>query len=136
MTVTKVELHEDGVRELLNSPGLRRHLDRLCFLITGHAIPHSGVDTGALTGSMSHQIEQEDGVLVGRMGSGAADGVAEVWYAAPHWADRKPTIAAPMQRGKRVKVPHPTTPAPSKPYSKAMRALGIRFTVEPGGFES
>lgn len=131
-----VKYHEDAEKALFSSRPWRQFLDRIGFAITGHAIPYSGVDTGALVGSMSHDVEVEDGRFIVTMGSGARDGVPEVWYAAPHWAKKQPTIPAPSWTVRRKRVPHPTKPAPTRPWAKALRALGIDYQVEPGGYEA
>lgn len=131
-----VEYDKIAEKQLLTSPEFRRFLNRLGFTIVGHAVPHSGVDTGSLVQSMGHRVEDTaDGPeLV--LGSGAATGVQEIWYAAPHWAKKKPLIPRPANAKSRKKRPHPTKPAPTRPWTKAMKALGISYTVEPGGFES
>lgn len=126
---------EQEERRLFRSTAWRKTLDRIAFTITGHAVPYSGVDTGALTQSLSHRVEPgSDGALEAVLGSGAATETAEVWYAAPHFAGRKPTIPKPLQVLRRRKRAHPTKKAPTRPYASAMRALGIAFTVEE--FES
>jgi len=123
-------------RAMFASPQWRRFLDRLAFTITGHAVPYSGVDTGTLTQSMGHAIEADtDGYLEAVLGSGAATGTREVWYAPAHWADKKPLLT-PRRRAGRKRREHPTKPAPTKPYVNAMRKLGIDFDIEPGGFET
>ncbi len=136
MAAFDIEYDELAEREMMRSAAWRQFLDRLGFTIVGHAVPHSGVDTGALVQSMGHRIE--DGVNGSELvlGSGAATGVQEVWYAAPHWAKQKPQVARPVNAKSRKRRPHPTKPAPTKPWTKALRALGVPFTVEPGGFES
>ncbi len=123
-------------KQMLSSNDWRQYLERIGFTITGAAVPHSGVDTGALVQSMGHRVEPGvDGhELV--LGSGAATGVQEIWYAAPHWAKRKPTLARPAGAKSRKRRPHPTKPAPTLPWTKALSSLGISFTVEPGGFPS
>ena len=137
MTAT-VEYHDTGEHELATSAELRDYLNAMAFTITAHAVPHSGVDTGRLIGSMSHAIKTDSGSFVAVLGSGTGDGVDAVYYAAPHWAGRTdPSADKPATdevRGRRI--PHPTKPGPTKPYSKAMRELGITYTVEPGGFEA
>jgi hypothetical protein len=132
----RIEYDKLAERDLLTSSEFRRFLDRLGFTIVGHAVPHSGVDTGALTQSMGHRVEMTDDGCELVLGSGAATGVEEIWYAAPHWAKQKPTVPRPAHAKSRKRRPHPTKPAPTKPWSKAMNALGISYTVEPGGFES
>lgn len=132
----KIEYDVIAEREMMKSPAWRQFLDRLGFTIVGHAVPHSGVDTGALMQSMGHRIEDGENGSELVLGSGAATGVQEIWYAAPHWAKQKPTMPKPANAKSRKKRPHPTKPAPTKPWTKAMRALGIPFTVQPGGFES
>lgn len=136
MSAFEIEYDELAERELMRSAAWRQYLDRLGFTIVGHAVPHSGVDTGALMQSMGHRIE--DGVNGSELvlGSGSATGVQEIWYAAPHWAKRKPLVPRPANAKSRKRRPHPTRPAPTKPWTKALRALGVPFTVEPGGFES
>jgi hypothetical protein len=132
----KIEYDVIAEREMMKSPAWRQFLDRLGFTIVGHAVPHSGVDTGALMQSMGHRIEDGENGSELVLGSGAATGVQEIWYAAPHWAKQKPTMPRPANAKSRKKRPHPTKPAPTKPWTKAMRALGIPFTVQPGGYES
>ena len=137
MSGVKVTWHEEGERDLARSRDLRQALDRMAFRITAHAIPHSGVDTGRLINSMSHTVKLDGGVLTAFLGSGLGDGVEPVWYWSWHWAKQAPPTPAPKTdeiRGRRI--PHPTKPAPTRPYTKALRELGIPFTVEPGGFES
>lgn len=136
MASFEIEYDELAEREMMRSSAWRTFLDRLGFTIVGHAVPHSGVDTGALMQSMGHRIEDgKDGSeLV--LGSGAATGVQEIWYAAPHWAKQRPLVPRPVNAKSRKRRPHPTKPAPTKPWTKALRALGVPFTVEPGGFES
>lgn len=125
-------------RELFHSTGWRAHLDRIGFTITGHAIPHVGVDTGALINSLGHAVEDSEdrSHLVAVLGSGTADGTDPIYYAAPHLAGRADPNGkkAPEQRVSRPKRPHPTKKAPTLPYSKAMRELGITYEVEE--FES
>jgi hypothetical protein len=134
----RTEWHADGLRALLTSGGMRQTLDGLCFTITAHAVPHSGVDTGRLINSMGHKIVELDGELVAKLGSGATDGVQPVAYWAQHWAGRdapnQASLPATDESGPRR--PHTTRPAPTKPYTKALSELGINAHVEPGGFES
>jgi hypothetical protein len=136
MDDVSIEYDQIAERQLLGSPEFRRFLDRLGFTIVGHAVPHSGVDTGALMQSMGHRIEDTPDGPELVLGSGAATGVQEIWYAAPHWAKKKPLIPRPANARSRKKRPHPTKPAPTRPWTKAMKALGVPYTVEPGGFES
>jgi hypothetical protein len=136
MASFEITYDEIAEREMMKSSAWRQFLDRLGFTIVGHAVPHSGVDTGALMQSMGHRVEDNGGGAELVLGSGAATGVQEIWYAAPHWAKQKPTMPRPLNAKSRKKRPHPTKPAPTKPWTKAMRALGVPFTVEPGGFES
>jgi len=131
-----VSYDNEAEKEMLRSASFRQFFDRLGFTIVGHAVPHSGVDTGALMQSMGHRIEITDDGCELVLGSGAATGVEEIWYAAAHWAKQKPTKPRPANAKSRKRRPHPTKPAPTKPWSKAMNALGIDYTVEPGGFES
>ena len=135
--MSKVTWNPDGERDLLTSREFRRELDRMAFRITAHAIPHSGVDTGRLINSISHSVKIDNGTLVARLGSGQGDGTEAVWYWSWHWAKQAPPVPAPRTaevRGR--KIPHPPRPAPTKPYTKALRELGIPFTIEPGGYES
>jgi hypothetical protein len=136
MDDVSIEYDQIAERQLLGSPEFRRFLDRLGFTIVGHAVPHSGVDTGALMQSMGHRIEDTPDGPELVLGSGAVTGVQEIWYAAPHWAKKKPLIPRPANARSRKKRPHPTKPAPTRPWTKAMKALGVPYTVEPGGFES
>jgi hypothetical protein len=137
MPEIEIEYDEgDAERALLTGRQWRRFLDGLGYTIVGHAIPHSGVDTGMLVQSMGHRVEPgEGGHLELVLGSGAATGVREIWYAAAHWADKPPTLP-PDGAVKRKRRDHPTRPAPTRPWSKALRALGITYNVEPGGYES
>lgn len=129
-----------GEKALMTSRQWRQTLDSAAFVITAHAVPYSGVDTGRLTQSMGHSVEQDlpAGHLVARLGSGLGDGAMPVSYWSFHWADRP----APGQESMPVETahlphrPHPTKPAPTQPYSHAMRELGIQYQVEPGGYES
>jgi hypothetical protein len=136
--MSAVEWHEDGERELLNSRGLRQKLDAVAFTITAHAVPHSGVDTGRLINSMGHTVKTDNGQLVAYLGSGLQDGTQPVFYWSYHWAGR----AAPNQESlpkstdSLPKREHPTRPGPTRPYSKALRELGINAHINPGGFES
>jgi hypothetical protein len=132
-----VTWNDRGARELLHSAEMRRVLDGAAFTITAHAVPFSGVDTGRLINSMGHTTKSDGTSFVATLGSGAQDGVNAVWYASYHWADRPDPSARPDQaevRGR--KIDHPTRKAPTRPYTQALRQLGIRFTVNPGGFES
>jgi hypothetical protein len=132
----EIEFDEDVERALFTSKAWRRHLDRLGFTIVGHAVPHSGVDSGALVQSMGHAVEVGDDGYELILGSGSATGTAEIWYAAPHWAKQRPLLPKPANARSRKRRPHPTKPAPTRPWTKAMQALGIPYIVEPGGFES
>lgn len=126
-----------GERDFAHSQQLRRLLDAASFTITAHAVPHVGVDTGRLINSMGHKVTSDGTSLVARLGSGVQDGVAPVWYWTWHWAKQPPPGGAPSTketRGRRI--PHPTRPAPTRPYSKALRELGITFTIAPGGYET
>lgn len=123
-------------KQMLSSNDWRQHLERIGFTITGAAVPHSGVDTGALMQSMGHRVESGVEGLELVLGSGAATGVQEIWYAAPHWAKRKPLMSRPAGAKSRKRRPHPTKPAPTLPWTKALGSLSIPFTVEPGGFPS
>ena len=123
-------------KQMLSSNDWRQHLERIGFTITGAAVPHSGVDTGALMQSMGHRVESGVDGLELVLGSGAATGVQEIWYAAPHWAKRKPLMSRPAGAKSRKRRPHPTKPAPTLPWTKALGSLSIPFTVEPGGFPS
>ena len=123
-------------KQMLSSNDWRQHLERIGFTITGAAVPHSGVDTGALMQSMGHRVESGVDGLELVLGSGAATGVQEIWYAAPHWAKRKPLMSRPAGAKSRKRRPHPTKAAPTLPWTKALGSLSIPFTVEPGGFPS
>lgn len=137
--MAKVTWHEDGERALATSKGMRQKLDAISFTITAHAIPHSGVDTGRLINSLNHRVEEDSGELVAVLGSNAADpGTEAVEYASFHFANRRDPGAPALTKKRltRRRIPHPTKKAPTLPYSKAMRELGINYNVEPGGFES
>lgn len=137
MGKVKVIYHKDAERALLTGPEMHRQLDRLGFTIVGHAIPHVGVDTGALVNSLGHRIEEEGGVLQAVLGSGAASGVQPIWYASAHMAGvADPTARAPQQRPSRKRREHPTKKAPTRPFKKALDELGIDYQVKPGGFEA
>lgn len=123
-------------KQILHGAAWRQQLERLGFMIVGAAVPHSGVDTGALIQSMGHRVEDGGSGLELVLGSGAATGVQEIWYAAPHWAKQKPTTPKPGGAKSRKRRPHPTKPAPTLPWTKALTSLRIPFTVEPGGFPS
>lgn len=133
----EITWHPDGEDDLMTGVEMRRHLDRLGFTITAHAVPHTGVDTGRLVNSMGHVVEDAGDSLVLRCGSGGHDGVQPVWYALPHWAKERPDPRAPRTpelRGRRI--PHPTRPAPTRPWTRALRELGIDYHVPPGGIEA
>lgn len=135
--MSEVTYHDEGEHQLATSLGMKEVLDALAFTITAHAVPHSGVDTGRLIASMGHKTEKDGDSLVARLGSGVADGVEPVWYSSYHWADREPPGGPPTDRREiRRHIPHPTKPAPTRPYAKAMQELGIVYTVNPGGYES
>jgi hypothetical protein len=126
----------EAERELLTGTQWRRFLDSLGFTIVGQAVPFSGVDTGALVQSMGHRVEPgKNGGLELVLGSGASTGTREIWYAAAHWAGQRNQLP-PERRVSRRRRAHPTRPGPTKPWSRALNALGITYTVEPGGFES
>lgn len=137
MGKVKVIYHKDAEKALLTGPELHQQLDRLGFTIVGHAVPHVGVDTGALVNSLSHRVEEKDGVLQAVLGSGAAAGVQPIWYASAHMAGVKdPTVQTPQQRPRRSRIGHPTKKAPTRPFKKALDELGIDYKVAPGGFEA
>jgi hypothetical protein len=138
--MSKVEIvyHKDAERALLTGPELYAQLDRLGFTIVGHAVPHVGVDTGALVNSLSHRVEEKDGVLQAVLGSGAGAGVQPIWYASEHMAGVKdPRATVPKTKRPSRKAPgSPTKKAPTRPFKKALDELGIDYKVAPGGFES
>ena len=137
MSKVQVIYHKDAERALLTGPELHAQLDRLGFTIVGHAVPHVGVDTGALVNSLSHRVEEKDGVLQAVLGSGAGAGVQPIWYASAHMAGKTdPTVQAPQQRPRRSRIAHSTKKAPTRPFKKALDELGIDYKVAPGGFES
>lgn len=130
------EINQDALEALFTSSGMRKVLDGIAFTITAHAIPHTGVDTGRLLNSMSHRVEKSGDHLEAVLGSGAGDGVEPVWYASYHWAAQEDPGVRPSGPEIRKHIPHPTKPAPTRPYSKAMDEIGIDYDVEPGGFLS
>lgn len=123
MANVKVTFHDDGLRDLATSTAMRRTLDGMAFTITAHAVPHSGVDTGRLIGSMGHAVKRRNNTLVAQLGSGLGDGVAPVFYSSYNWSPGKPGGRRTRWRG-------------TRPYAKALRELGIRFKIAPGGYES
>jgi hypothetical protein len=137
--VSRVEWNKDGADDLKNGAELRRVLDRAAFAITAQAIPFTGVDTGMLKNSMGHEVVRDgaDG-LVARLGSNMGPGLTPIYYWSYHWAGRaapdQDRLAKPVGRLKSRQTAPKT--APTKPYSKAMRTLGIRWTETPGGFEA
>lgn len=137
MSKKKVTYFKDAEKVIFSGPSMRKQLDKLGFTIVGHAVPHVGVDTGALVNSLSHRVEEEGGVLQAVMGSGAGAGVEPIWYASAHMAGRTdPTVKPPQQRPRRGRRDHPTKKAPTLPFKKAMDELGIDYDVTPGGFEA
>lgn len=132
--VKVVATDEKAMKDLFHSRGWQQTLDRIGFAVVGHAIPHVGVDTGALVNSLGHAVEdgEDDTALVAVLGSGTRDGVDPIYYAAPHMAGRKDPdgAQAPANRRSRPKRPHPTKKAPTLPFSKAMDELGINYEVE------
>lgn len=138
MSTEDIRIDYDSMieKQMLLDPAFRNHLERLGFTIAGAAVPHSGVDTGALIQSIGHRVESGVEGLELVLGSGAATGVQEIWYAAPHWAKQKPTMPKPANAKSRKRRPHPTKKAPTLPFTKALGSLGIPFTVEPQGFPS
>lgn len=135
MANVKVRINRTEMAQLLSSSEMRRELESRAFVITATAVPYSGVDTGRLITSMSHRVEPADGRLVAVLGSGAGDNVDSVSYASWHWADRPDPAARPERdeiRGR--SVPHPTKPAPTRPYTHALEDLGVEYTVK--GFEA
>jgi hypothetical protein len=136
MAAVELRWNEDGERALFKSAELRQVLDAAAFTITAHAVPHSGVDTGRLINSMSHRIEWDGETLAAYLGSGQGDGVEPVWYSTYHWAGEAPPNGVPRTREIRRRIPHPTKPAPTRPYTKSLAELGIEFTIAPGGHQS
>lgn len=124
-------------QQLLSGPIVRNALDRAAFTIIGHAIPHVGVDTGALVNSLGHRIDQNGGMLEAVLGSGTASGVQPIWYAAAHMAGQSdPNVPKPRDVRPRPTRDHPTKPSPTTPFVKALDELNIDYKVNPGGFES
>lgn len=122
---------------LFSGPAIRKVLNRAAFSIVAHAIPHVGVDTGALVNSLGHRIKTVDGVAQAIIGSGTSVGVQAIWYAAPHMAGKTdPNVPVPRNMRPRPKRDHPTKQAPTTPFKKALEELGIDYTVSPGGFEA
>jgi hypothetical protein len=137
MSRVQVTYYKDAERVLLTGPELHAQLDRLGFTIVGHAIPHVGVDTGALVNSLGHRIEENDGVLQAVLGSGAGAGVQPIWYASQHMAGvTDPNVQPPADTRPRPKRDHPTKKPPTRPFKKALDELGIDYKVMPGGFEA
>lgn len=136
MADVRIEYDSSVERAMFRSPVWQRHLKALGFTIVSHAVTETGVDTGALRASMSFRVENEPSYTALILGSGADPQGSEVWYAAPHWAKQPPTLDPPVIRKSRKQRPHPTKKAPAKPWSKALAKLGIKYKVEPGGFES
>lgn len=135
--MAKVTYHKDAEKVIATGAPMREWLDRGAFTIVGHAIPHVGVDTGALVNSLGHRLEEKDGVLQAVLGSGAAAGVQPIWYASEHMAGVKdPTVKEPANLRPRPQRDHPTKPAPTRPFKKALDELGVKYTVRPGGFEA
>lgn len=135
-----VTWNDSEANKLFSSREMRQVLDGVAFTISAHAVPHSGVDTGRLTQSMGHSVEQaDDGAhLVARLGSGLGDGSQPISYWSYHWANRPAPDQAQLAEDK-LHLPHrshPTKPAPTTPYASAMRELGIDFQIEPGGYEA
>lgn len=54
-----------GIEQMMGSAPVMRWLEQLGQRIVAHAISHTGVDTGALVGSMDHLVVQQ-----GRTGGG------------------------------------------------------------------
>ena len=133
--MSRVEFSEEEAHKLLRSPGMRRFLDKLGFQIVGTAVPYSGVDTGRLINSMSHIVEVEGEDLVLRCGSGTADGVEGPVYAWWHWGGIAPPTGEKddrrVLRGRRI--PHATKPGPTRPFTNALRQLGITYTNHGAG---
>jgi hypothetical protein len=137
MARPRVTYHKDAEKAIVSGHEMRQHLDRLGFTIVGNAVPHVGVDTGALVNSLGHRIDQTGNGLELVMGSGAADGVQSIYYAAPHMAGvTDPSARAPRNAPSRPKRPHPTKKAPTRPFKKALDQMGIKYRVRPGGFEA
>ena len=133
-----IEITYDSMleKQMLSSSDFRNHIEKIGFTVVGAAVPHSGVDTGALMQSMGHRVESGVDGLELVLGSGAATGVQEIWYAAPHLSKQKSLISKPSNAKSRKRRPHPTKPGPTLPWTKALGSLMIPFTIEPGGFPS
>jgi hypothetical protein len=132
----RVTVNQKGVDQFAQSPGVRQLLDALAFTITAHAVPHSGVDTGRLVGSMSHRVVPVDGVLEAQLGSGAADDVNPVYYWAYNWAgEPAPNQEQLPKPGPGERLPSRQTqprPTPTRPYTKALDELGIDYRNDGG----
>lgn len=124
--VVRLDPNPAGIVGLRNSKQIRDHLDSLAFLITSHAIPHSGFATGRLVSSMGHRIDREQGGLVAILGSGAAADVRAVSYAGDNWSGvHDPSVPPEQQLDPPIR--NNPKPVPTTPYKKAMDALGIRY---------
>lgn len=132
--MAKIEWNKAAEAELLRSEGVRRKLDAVAFTITAHAIPLSGRDTGRLVNSMDHSITLDGGTLVAHLGSNASTGTNAVGYASMNWAGKGEWVTNDERRlRRRRRGPNPgRKPVPTRPYAKAMRALGIRFKKNQG----
>ena len=53
-----IEITYDSMleKQMLSSSDFRNHLEKIGFTVVGAAVPHSGVDTGALMQSMGHRV--------------------------------------------------------------------------------
>lgn len=138
MAKPKVTYYKDAERVLATGPAMRDYLNRQAFTIVGHAIPHVGVDTGALVNSLGHRIEEEQGVAQAILGSGAGAGVEPIWYASEHMAGVKDPRATPpaVVRPSRKPPGASTKKPPTRPFKKALTELGIKHKTLPGGFEA
>lgn len=131
-----LEIDEDEFTRLFHSAEFARFLDGIGADLTAAAIPHTGVDQAELVNSMGWALIDEGDHLTMIAGSNP-DGPHPVAHAAPHWADRAdPDNTRPERRRIRKRIPHPTKEAPTKPWTKAARQIGLDVTVEPGGFEA
>lgn len=135
MSQVRISWNVKEEERLSKGPQLRQALDRIGFTITGHAVPHCGVDTGRLVNSMTHGIEEDGNELALFLGSNAHDpSLQPVSYASTHWAgkpdpDNTPSTTKEIRGRKRNKKPRKT---PTTPYTKALKELGITATGVEG----
>lgn len=139
--MAEIHIDDKAVAEMLASAQAVKFLDMLGHIITAHAVPHSGVDTGRLIASMGHRVNVgDDGVPVLTVGSNASENIHSVYYALPHWGgvtdEHHAAKAAQAAEPSRKRVPHSTTEAPATPYTKAFAEIGIPGpALTPDGVE-